>query len=69
MLGLQEGSKLVASVEDGRIVLEGRSHLLARYQARLAAAAAEAGYPRGGAVEELIADRRAEAAAENEESA
>lgn len=69
VLGLKEGSKLVASVEDGRLVLETRPHLLARYQARLAEAAAAAGHSSGSVVEELLADRRAEAGAENEESA
>lgn len=65
LLGLREGTKLVARVEDGQLILEQRSHVLARFQQRLAAAAAEAGYPSGDVVDSLIADRRAEAAAEN----
>lgn len=63
MLGLREGSKLVARVEDGRLVFEQRSQVLARFQQRLAAAAA--GYPAGDVVDSLIADRRAEAATES----
>ena len=46
-------------VEDGRLVLEDRRHLLGRIQDRVArdAGATEA----GSAVDELIADRRVEA--------
>jgi len=61
--GLQPGSRLVVYVEDGRLVMEDRRHLLARIQADVARQAQPSG-KRSSAVEELIADRRAEAARE-----
>lgn len=63
-LDLHAGSRLVATVEDGRLVLEERSRLLARYQARLAAAKAS-GRRSGRVTDSLIADRRAEAEKES----
>ncbi|OZM71258.1 AbrB family transcriptional regulator [Amycolatopsis antarctica] len=60
--GIEPGEQLVASVEDGRVVLEPWEHLLARVQARVAAAT---GHHTGLASAELIADRRAEAARED----
>jgi AbrB family looped-hinge helix DNA binding protein len=57
-LGLAPGSRLVAYVEDGRLVLEERRHLLARIQ-DVVARKAEASGATGSAVDELIADRRA----------
>jgi AbrB family looped-hinge helix DNA binding protein len=56
-LGLTPGARLVAYVEDGRLVLEERRHLLARVQDRVAREAAAAGVT-GSAVDELIAERR-----------
>jgi bifunctional DNA-binding transcriptional regulator/antitoxin component of YhaV-PrlF toxin-antitoxin module len=63
-LGLVPGSKVVAYVEDGRLVIEDRAHLLARIQNQVIQAAAERGHT-GSAVDELLADRRAEAARED----
>ncbi|MGH3782365.1 MAG: AbrB/MazE/SpoVT family DNA-binding domain-containing protein [Pseudonocardiaceae bacterium] len=61
--GIEPGQRLVVYVEDGRVVIEERGHLLARVQDEAIAAAEAAG--RGGSVvDELIADRRAEAARE-----
>lgn len=63
-LGLVPGSKVVAYVEDGRLVIEDRAHLLARIQDQIIQAAAEHGHT-SSAVDELLADRRAEAAKED----
>lgn len=60
--GIEAGRRLVAYVEDGRVVLEEWGHLLRRVQARVAAATA--GHT-GSAVDELIAERRGEAARED----
>ncbi len=60
-LGIEPGDTLVARVEDGRLVLETRAHLLARFSARFAGARmppADGGA--GSVVDELIAERRAE---------
>ena len=62
-LGFRPGTTVVAYVEGGRLVLEHRDHVLARLQNEVLAAAARGG-SRGSVVDELIADRRAEAAAE-----
>jgi AbrB family looped-hinge helix DNA binding protein len=59
--GITPGQTLVVYVDDGRVVLEERGHLLARLQDEAIAAAAAAGHA-GSAVDELLADRRAEAA-------
>jgi AbrB family looped-hinge helix DNA binding protein len=66
-LGLAPGSRLVAYVEDGRLVLEERRHLLARIQ-DVVAREAEAAGASGSAVDELIAERRAAAHDEAGES-
>jgi AbrB family looped-hinge helix DNA binding protein len=63
-LGITPGSRLVASVEDGRLVLEDRRHLLSRIQDEIARSSAAAGIS-GSAADELIAERRAEAEREN----
>ncbi|TQJ04896.1 AbrB/MazE/SpoVT family DNA-binding domain-containing protein [Amycolatopsis cihanbeyliensis] len=60
--GIEPGQRLVAYVEGGRVVLEEWGHLLRRVQGRVAAATAEA---TGSAVDELLAERRAEAARED----
>jgi AbrB family looped-hinge helix DNA binding protein len=58
--GIEPGQTLVVYVDDGRVVLEERSHLLARIQEAVLAADRAAGHT-DSAVEELIAERRAEA--------
>lgn len=58
--GIDPGKTIVIYVEDGRVVIEERSHLLARIQDQAISAAAAAGHT-GSVVDELIADRRAEA--------
>jgi AbrB family looped-hinge helix DNA binding protein len=63
-LGLTPGSRVVAYIEDGRLVLEDRGHLLARIQEQVLQVAAEHGHT-GSAVDEFLADRRAEAARED----
>lgn len=63
-LGLVPGSRAVAYVEDGRLVIEDRRHLLARLQDDVARRAEVSGA--SSAVDELLAERRAEAAAEND---
>lgn len=60
--GIESGQRLVAYVEDGRVVLEEWGHLLRRVQNRVSAATA--GHT-GSAVDELLAERRTEAAREN----
>jgi AbrB family looped-hinge helix DNA binding protein len=61
-LGLQEGERLNARVEDDRLVLESRLAALERLRRRFREGA------RGrDLVAELIAERRAEARRENEE--
>ncbi|MSQ40078.1 MAG: AbrB/MazE/SpoVT family DNA-binding domain-containing protein [Dehalococcoidia bacterium] len=60
-LGLRSGDRLMARVEDGCLVLETREHILARVKARFAK------IPSGvSLVEELLAERRAEALREEE---
>lgn len=61
-LGLGPGSRLVAREEHGRIVLERPTERLARLRARLAADRKAAGKEGVSMVDELIAERRAEAA-------
>jgi hypothetical protein len=58
---------LVVYVEDGRVVIEERSHLLARIQDEAIRAAIAAGHT-GSAVDELIVDRRTQAAREETEA-
>jgi AbrB family looped-hinge helix DNA binding protein len=60
-LGLQPGTRLVARVEDDRLVLERREVVLRRLQAQF-----EAIPPGVSLVDELIADRRREAEREAE---
>jgi AbrB family looped-hinge helix DNA binding protein len=62
-LGAEEGATYVARVEDGRLVLESRAAILARMQERWRGVAP----PEVSLVDELIAERRAEAAREAEE--
>jgi AbrB family looped-hinge helix DNA binding protein len=62
-LGAEEGATYIARVEDGRLVLESRAAILARMQDRWRDVAP----PGVSLVDELIADRRAEAAREAEE--
>lgn len=62
-LGLEAGSTLVLSVEDGRLVLESRRQLMDRIRDEVAGS--WRGDPEGSAVDELLADRRAESAAED----
>ena len=59
-LGLRPGSSVVAYIEDGRLILEDRAHLAARIQAEAAATRAHS----DSVVDELIAERRSEAARE-----
>jgi len=61
--GIEPGQTLVVYVERGRVVIEERAHLLARIQDEVISAATAAGHT-GSVVDELIADRRAEAARE-----
>jgi AbrB family looped-hinge helix DNA binding protein len=63
-LGLHPGSRLTAREEDGRIVLERPTDRLVRLRAQLAADRKAAGREGVSAVDELIAERRAEAARE-----
>jgi AbrB family looped-hinge helix DNA binding protein len=64
--GIEPGQTLVVYVEGGRVVLEERAHLLARIQDQAISAAAAAGHT-GSVVDELIAERRTEAAREDAE--
>ena len=61
--GIEPGHTLVVYVEHGRVVIEERSHLLRRLQDEAIKAATASGHV-GSAVDELIADRRAESACE-----
>ncbi|MBP2371920.1 AbrB/MazE/SpoVT family DNA-binding domain-containing protein [Pseudonocardia parietis] len=63
-LGLSAGSTLLLSVEDGRVVMESRQQLVARVRREIAES--WQGDPQTSVVEELLADRRAEAAAEED---
>ncbi|MFP5070890.1 AbrB/MazE/SpoVT family DNA-binding domain-containing protein [Pseudonocardia nantongensis] len=65
-LGLSEGSALLLSVEDGRVVMESRDQLVARIRREVAAS--WQGDPDTSAADELIAERRAEAATEDRSS-
>lgn len=62
-LGFQPGTTVVAYVDDGRLVLEHRAHVLGRLQNGVRGAATGQGR-HGSVVDELIAERRIEAAAE-----
>lgn len=65
-LGFVEGSTLLLSVEDGRVVMESREQLIARLRREVAES--WQGDPDTSPADELIADRRAEAAAEDRDS-
>ena len=60
-LGLHQGQRLVAYMEDGRAVLETPENILTRIQAEFASARRKR---KVSAVDELLAERRAEAARE-----
>ena len=62
-MGLETGGHLVGKVEDGRLVLEPYQAVVQRVQDYFSRYAD----PTRSIVDELIADRRAEAARENEE--
>ncbi|ALE86605.1 AbrB/MazE/SpoVT family DNA-binding domain-containing protein [Pseudonocardia sp. HH130629-09] len=62
-LGLAAGSALLLSVEDGRVVMESRAQLVARMRREIAEA--WQGDPAVSVTDELLAERRAEAAAED----
>ena len=59
--GIEPGSRLVLYLDHGRVVIEERTHLLTRVQQEAIDAATATGVT-GSAVDELLADRRAEAA-------
>lgn len=65
-LGLATGSTLLLSVEDGRVVMESRAQLVERMRREIAAE--WQGDPQDSAADELIAERRAEAATEDASS-
>lgn len=62
-LGLTAGSTLLLSVEDGRVVMESRAQLVERMRREIAAS--WRGERPTSLADELIADRRDEAAAED----
>lgn len=64
-LGLDAGATLVLSVEDGRVILESRDQLIARIRREVTDA--WQGDTDQSASDELISQRRAEAAAEDAE--
>ncbi|OLM19208.1 MULTISPECIES: AbrB/MazE/SpoVT family DNA-binding domain-containing protein [unclassified Pseudonocardia] len=65
-LGLAAGSTLLLSVEDGRVVMESRAQLVARMRREIDES--WQGGSQTSAADELIAERRAEAAAEDASS-
>ncbi|OLM28650.1 hypothetical protein Ae717Ps2_6246 [Pseudonocardia sp. Ae717_Ps2] len=65
-LGLAAGSTLLLSVEDGRVVMESRAQLVARMRREIAAE--WQGDPQDSVADELLAERRAEAATEDASS-
>lgn len=60
-LGIEVGSTLVASIVDGKLVLETQAQLLNQFYSRFAKARMQ---PGDSIVDELIAERRSEAARE-----
>jgi bifunctional DNA-binding transcriptional regulator/antitoxin component of YhaV-PrlF toxin-antitoxin module len=63
-LGITPDTDLVSYVENGRVVFEARDHLMRRIQQEAIKARTGA----GSVVDELIADRRTEAARERRET-
>ncbi len=61
VMGIEPGSVLVAHVLDGKLVLETQAQLLSQFFSRFAKARMQ---PGGSVVDELIDERRAEAASE-----
>lgn len=61
--GIEPGAPLVVYVEDGRVIVETRELLIARIKRDMNAAWND---DSGSVVDELIADRRAEAAREEQ---
>jgi bifunctional DNA-binding transcriptional regulator/antitoxin component of YhaV-PrlF toxin-antitoxin module len=62
-LGFTPDTELVSYIESGRVVFEEREHLMRRIQQE----AANTRTGKGSVVDELIADRRVEAARERQE--
>ncbi|ALE86045.1 AbrB family transcriptional regulator (plasmid) [Pseudonocardia sp. HH130629-09] len=62
-LGLAAGSTLLLSVEDGRVVMESRAQLVSRMRREIAES--WQGDPTESVTDELLAERRAEAATED----
>jgi len=60
-MGIEPGSTLVAQVIDGKLVLETQAQVLNQFFSRFASARLQ---PGSSVVDELIAERRAEAAGE-----
>ncbi|NCN97024.1 MAG: AbrB/MazE/SpoVT family DNA-binding domain-containing protein, partial [Rhodoferax sp.] len=58
LMGIESGTTLVATVVDGKLVLETQSHLLSQFYSRFAKARMQ---PGDSIVDELIADHRNEA--------
>jgi len=58
-MGVEAGATLVAHLEDGKLVLETQDQLLNRFYGRFAKARMQSG---NSVVDELIAERRSEAA-------
>lgn len=61
-LGIKSGATLTVYVEDGRVVMESRQQLINRMRREIAAA--WQGDPNDSVADELITERRAEAAVE-----
>jgi len=61
VMGIEPGSVLLAQVLDGKLVLETQAQLLSQFFSRFAKARMQ---PGGSVVDELIDERRAEAASE-----
>jgi len=59
VMGIETGATLVARVEEGRLVLETQDQLLSQFYSRFAKARMQ---PGDSIVDELIAERRNEAA-------
>jgi len=57
-MGIEPGSVLLAQIKDGKLVLETQQQVLTQFYARFAKARMDS---EGSVVDELIAERRAEA--------